>query len=89
VARQLGLNGSVRESGPAGSKTATPAQPQQAVLRLRSHHSLISQRRERTQIKRGRLAWTDGTRPPEVNGSTIRMNFCTPTTAMTAGVKRE
>jgi hypothetical protein len=31
------------------------------------HHSLISQRRRRTQPKRGRLAWSDGTGPPEVN----------------------
>jgi hypothetical protein len=31
------------------------------------HHSLISQRRRRTQLKRGRLAWSDGTGPPEVN----------------------
>jgi len=32
-----------------------------------SHHSLVSQRRRRTQVKRGRLAWSDGTGPPEVN----------------------
>src|SRR6201993_62269 len=32
-----------------------------------SHHGLISQRRRRTKIKRGRLAWTDGTKPPDVN----------------------
>ena len=32
-----------------------------------SHHGLIGQRRRRTQFKRGRLAWSDGTRPLEVN----------------------
>jgi len=31
------------------------------------HHSLISQRRRRAKIKRGRLAWSDGTGPPQVN----------------------
>ena len=32
-----------------------------------SHHGLIGQRRRRTQVKRGRLAWSDGTRPLEIN----------------------
>jgi hypothetical protein len=32
-----------------------------------SHHSLIGQRRRRTQVKRGRLAWSDGTGPLEIN----------------------
>jgi hypothetical protein len=31
------------------------------------HHTLIGQRRRRTQTKRGRLAWSDGTGPPRVN----------------------
>ncbi len=31
------------------------------------HHSLIGARRRRTTIKRGRLAWSDGNGPPEVN----------------------
>jgi hypothetical protein len=31
------------------------------------HHSLVGQRRRRTQLKRGRLAWRDGTGPPRVN----------------------
>ncbi len=31
------------------------------------HHSLVGERRRKTTIKRGRLAWTDGTSPPEVN----------------------
>ncbi len=29
------------------------------------HHSLIGQRRRRTQLRRGRLAWGDGTGPPQ------------------------
>jgi hypothetical protein len=32
-----------------------------------SHHSLIAQRRRRTTIEGGRLAWSDGTGPPKVN----------------------
>ena len=31
------------------------------------HHGLIGARRRRTQIERGRLAWSDGTGPPKVN----------------------
>jgi len=31
------------------------------------HHSLVGQRRRRTQVKRGRLAWSDGASPPRVN----------------------
>jgi len=32
-----------------------------------AHHSLIGARRRRTSVKRGRLAWSDGTGPPEIN----------------------
>jgi hypothetical protein len=32
-----------------------------------AHHSLVGQRRRTTKVKRGRLAWSDGTGPPEIN----------------------